>query len=394
MEIGIGVLIVVAAGFAFAVWEVRRKQMSRWLGPYLRDHSRRKSYLPDEEVHILLCIADHYEPKAYGADARRGLERVTTWTSEYPQQFGRFRDSDGRPPRYSFFFPAEEYEPEYLDLLGQMCREGYGEVEIHLHHHDDTPAKLRQTLEDFRDVLVHRHGLLGRDKRTGEVRYAFIHGNWALCNSRPDGKQCGVDNEIEILKATGCFVDMTFPSAPDVTQPPIVNRVYYARNIPGRPRSHEAPVQNGSAGADDLLFVQGPLLLDWRRRKWGLLPRLENGCLQSTQPPSLDRLDTWIRARVGVSQRPDWVFIKLHAHGAPEEAHGTLLGGPMIRFHEELAARAKANPKFHYHYVTAREMYNLARAAETGFRGSVAEAIDFEVTSNLAEKTAGEKQAI
>src|SRR5690349_4406041 len=105
--------------------------MSRWLGPYLRDRNRRRAYAADENVHVLLCIADHYEPKADGADAARGLERVTTWAREYPRQFARFRDSDGRPPRYSFFFPAEEYEPEYLDLLAEMCRAGYGEVEIH-----------------------------------------------------------------------------------------------------------------------------------------------------------------------------------------------------------------------------------------------------------------------
>ena len=37
------------------------------------------------------------------------------------------------------------------------------------------------------------------------------------------------------------------------------------------------------------------------------------------------------------------------------------------------------NPHFHYHYVTAREMYNLARAAEAGWTGSVAEARDYEL---------------
>ena len=26
-------------------------------------------------------------------------------------------------------------------------------------------------------------------------------------------------------------------------------------------------------------MIQGPLVLDWGRRKWGLVPRVENGCL-------------------------------------------------------------------------------------------------------------------
>jgi hypothetical protein len=137
------------------------------------------------------------------------------------------------------------------------------------------------------------------------------------------------------------------------------------------------------------MLIQGPLLLDWHRRKWGLLPRLENGCVQASQPPSIDRLPLWLRARVQVPSRPDWFFVKLHCHGAPEDAHPPLLGEPMVRFHEQLQARARGDARFHFHYVTAREMYNLARAAEAGWAGDVAGALDFEVVSNLA----GEGQA-
>ncbi|HZN68615.1 MAG TPA: hypothetical protein VFB66_25260, partial [Tepidisphaeraceae bacterium] len=56
-----------------------------------------------------------------------------------------------------------------------------------------------------------------------------------------------------------------------------------------------------------------------------------------------------------------------------------VLGDPMVRFHETLARRAKENPQFHFHYVTAREMYNLVKAAEAGWTGSVADARDFEL---------------
>src|SRR6185503_15020625 len=109
------------------------------------------------------------------------------------------------------------------------------------------------------------------------------------CNCRPDGSWCGVDRELAILKETGCYADLTFPSAPDATQPPIINHLYYAHDLPGRRASHEAGLLlvKGPARANDLLLIQGPLLFDWRRRKWGLMPRLENGCLQATQPPSI-----------------------------------------------------------------------------------------------------------
>jgi hypothetical protein len=380
--------VLVAAGLV--VRKVRRANVLHWLGPYLRDHDRRSEPGADETIDVLICIADHYEPKADGADFERGLTRVRHWCREYPRLFGRFRDSSGRPPRHSFFFPAEEYEPEYLDLLADLCRDGYGEVEVHLHHHDDTADNLRRTLEEFKRTLVERHGLLGRDRQTGETRYAFIHGNWSLCNSRPDGTQCGVDQELTVLRETGCCVDMTYPSAPSPTQPAIVNRIYYARDLPGRRASHEVgtPIGERLKRDDEMLLIQGPLVFDWRRPKWGVAPRLENGCLQETQPPSLERLANWLRARVQVPGRPDWYFVKLHAHGAPEDAHGALLDEPMVRFHEGLAERARENPRFRYHYVSAREMYNLAKAAEAGFRGSVAEGRDFLLTSNLSEEPA------
>ena len=127
------------------------------------------------------------------------------------------------------------------------------------------------------------------------------------------------------------------------------------------------------------MLLQGPLVLDWGNRKWGLVPRTENACLQRSQPPTLRRLWNWLRAGVQVPNRPDWYFVKLHCHGATEYDADTLLGEPMARFHEELTAHAEAHPHFHYHYVSAREMYNLARAAEAGWQGSVAAALDFEI---------------
>ena len=85
---------------------------------------------------------------------------------------------------------------------------------------------------------------------------------------------------------------------------------------------------------------------------------------------------------MGVEGRPDWLFVKLHTHGAEEASREALLGQPMVQFHHDLAAESLRNPRFHYHYVTAREMYNLIKAAEAGWKGPVAEALDFELLSN------------
>jgi hypothetical protein len=363
--------------------QIRRRHMQRWLPTYLREQQRYQAPTPDEEVHVILCIADHFEPKAGQASVETGRQRVAAWVENYPKQFGAFTDSDGRPPRHTFFFPIEEYEREYLEALAGLCRAGFGEVEIHLHHDKDTAEGLRAKLLNFKEILVTQHGLLSRHRQSGAVMYGFIHGNWALCNARPDGAWCGVNNEIPILLETGCYADLTFPSAPSETQPAIINRIYYACDRSGEPRSHETALPADAATDKALLLVQGPLLLNWGRRKWGVFPGVENACLQSSQPPSIERLWQWLQARVQVAARPDWFFVKLHSHGAPEHDHEALLGGPMVKFHEDLAKAARDNPKFHFHYVTAREMVNLIKAAQSGYQGPIAGALDWELVSNI-----------
>ncbi len=360
----------------------------RWLNSYVWQASKRRT--PEKgDVHLLLCIADHFEPKLRQAPPPLARQRVERWVTEYPRLFGDLRDSDGRPPQHSFFIPQDEYEAEHVDGVAQLCRAGFGEVEIHLHHDRDTAEGLRQKLISFKEILAHRHGLLSRHRQTGELVYGFIHGNWALDNSRPDGCRCGVNNELDVLRQTGCYADFTLPSYPDPTQTRKINSIYYAVDDPERPKSHDTgkDVGCGTPPPKALLLIQGPLVLNWKGRKWGLLPRVENGCLQGNQAPTMRRLDLWLKARIQVPTRPDWYFVKLHTHGAKEWNQEVLLGEPMLRFHQQLAERAKEDRHFHYHYVTAREMYNLVCAAEAGWQGSVQEARDYLLLSPFSRES-------
>ena len=87
----------------------------------------------------------------------------------------------GTPPKQTLFYPAEQYDPECLDILAGFCRLGYGEIEVHLHHDNDTTQGTTHKRNEFREILQERHGMLGADS-TGAVRYGFVHGNWALCH--------------------------------------------------------------------------------------------------------------------------------------------------------------------------------------------------------------------
>ena len=320
----------------------------------------------DKPVCAFVCVADHFEPKWRQAGADLAMERVDRWVREYPRLAQSFADCRGCPPQHTFFYPLEEYEPHLLEALAKICRQGFGDVEVHLHHDRDTSAALRENLERFTSELRDVHGLLGTDS-SGRVTYGFIHGNWALDNSRSDGRWCGVNDEITVLRETGCYADFTMPSAPAPCQTSTINSIYYAIDDPLRPKSHDRGII-ASAGErpppHSLLLIQGPLALDWKNRKCGLLPRLENGELTALRPPTLARLGNWLAASVHVSGRPDWRFIKLHTHGAQESNSAMLLGEPMREFHRALAQLARQNQWFRYYYVTARQMAALVHALE------------------------------
>jgi len=381
---GAALLGIIGVGGLSGFVVLRVRGLDRWIFSYCMQAHRRGPVGSNEPVHVLLCIADHYEPGNGGVDEERAQARVERWCERYPALFGRFRDSDGRPPRHTFFFPIEQYNPAHLDALASLCSADFGEVEIHLHHDGDNEQNLRKTLLKAKNLLASRHRLLSRDRATGELAYGFVHGNWALDNSNPTGKACGVNNELDILRETGCYADFTMPAAPHACQTRMINSIYYAVDDPMRPKSHDTGMRVGTAPKPDkaLMLIQGPLLLDWGRRKWGLAPRIENACLQSNQVPSLHRLDLWLQARVQVPQRPDWFFVKLHCHGANEAGQSAVLDEPMARFHRDLSRRMAESPGFHFHYVTAREMYNLACAAEAGWTGTVADARDFKLIFN------------
>lgn len=325
-----------------------------------------------DPVHLLLCIADHFEPNNRGADKALQRQRVCRWIREYPGLATRLRDADGRPLQHTFFFPAETYDPDLVSLLEELCSMELAEVEVHLHHDRDTSANLRARLSTFVSELVQRHRLLSRD-RDGRPAYGFVHGNWALDNSLPGGRHCGVNDELSILMETGCYADFTMPSVPHESQSRIVNAVYHAIDDPDRPASHRRGPRARVGRAPDpaaLLMIPGPLSVAWggdRSRRW--VPSLDVGAIDHRNRPTPARFARWVQAGVSVAGRPEWIFIKLHTHGAPESNADVLLGPAMAEFHESIAIAFNDGARFRLHYVTARELANIANAAIDGYAG-------------------------
>jgi hypothetical protein len=357
------------------VARARAKNLQAWAGGYARWLAR--SAVPRAQAalqrnggprHLLFAFCDHYEPLWKTRDREIGRQRVRVWHHQYPALAAPFRDADGRTPRHSFFFPGEEYEHEYLDRLASLARRGLGEVELHLHHHDDTGPGLRRTITDYLARFA-GHGHLSRDAG-GRLRYAFIHGNWCLANARSDGRWCGVDEELPLLFDTGCYADFTFPAAPDESQPPIVNQIYWPEGDLSRRRAqdHGVAARVGDRRSDRILMIEGPLSLALRPGRL-LAPRIENAALTADDPGTPARVRTWVRQAIHVAGRPNWVFVKVHTHGAPEKQAASLLGEGGRMLHTELTTRYNDGKRWRLHYVTAREMYNLAIAAMDGKDG-------------------------
>ena len=356
------------------------KALDLWLPAYLR---QKRHVNPLSATHIMLAVCDHFEPFRQ-ADKPTALERIRRWKRDFPALIQPFRDADQQTPRHTFFHPVEQSDSDTVSELAELSRLCGGEVEVHLHHDRDTPEGFRNQLERGKEILAN-HGLLAQDNY-GAIRYGFIHGNWALNDSHPEGCHCGVPNELGILHETGCYADFTMPSAPHPTQTRIINTIYYATDGQGR-KSHDTgiPARVGSTNAAGLLLVQGPLGLNWERRKWGVFPRIENGDLSGANPPTPDRLRIWLRSGIHVHGRPDWLFLKLYTHGGNPQNMVTLLCDPMRRFYEHLLGNYNDGRRFHVHFVTAREMVNIIHAAEDGKSGNPGQYRDYRYRARPAK---------
>lgn len=334
------------------VTAMRSIRYSNVWGPgYLKERARRIAKHAGPIKRIWVTLADHYEPRWGGVDLATAKSRVRSWRSFWPSIAKHCNtDSAGRPPQYTFFFPEEEYDPALIEPLAEMAREGIADVEVHIHHDGEGQQNFVDRITGFCEVLHNEHGLLR--KRNGKLAFGFIHGNWALANSRPDGRWCGLNDEIGLLRGLGCYADFTMPSGSSPTQARLVNTIYWCNSNADRPKSYDSgvPVAIGGPVAGDLLMIPGPLGIRWRDR---LTPRLETGELAANDIATPYRVRRWLdlSPRIGGD-----VFIKLYTHGAQERNSSPLLNGGLDPAFNLLVAEAQRRNARLY-FVSAWEMY-------------------------------------
>lgn len=317
----------------------------------------------------MFCFVDHFEPGWNKADLSIQRERLDGWTEKYPLLAKEFKDFDDYHPRHTWFYPPHYFVEEHVTKLLSLCKQGFGEIEMHLHHNrmdpfPDTSETLRQKIVSCIS-LYSKYGIF-RTIVDGKpvMKYAFIHGDWALANSREG--YCGVNDEISILRETGCYADLTFPSYMIESQPRLINSIYYAKDDSHSPKSYDTgiKVRVGGSMEGDLMMIQGPLGFRWKGRKRWFFPSADDGEISENNPPTRERVDFWVNTGIHVCGRPHWVIVKVFTHGAPQKEHETLLGEPVRTMHRYLQEKYNDGEKYRLHYVTARELYNIIKAAE------------------------------
>lgn len=349
-----------------------KKGLRHWLPFYLAQRfSFREAFRPDSPIHLMFCIVDHFEPYNGKADSDKARMRVNIWEEKYPEMADKFLDADNQMPRHSWFYPPH-HDLKFLKPLVALCKRGYGEIEMHLHHNHMPPfPDTERTLQNKILKCVKDYSEYGIFCLPGGARrFAFIHGDWSLANAR-GARYCGVNNEIDILKDCGCYADFTFPSLGQA-QPALINRAYYGLDDFSRPKSYnwgEEVVANKII-QDRLLLIPGILGLRRDKKKRKLLPVIESSNIDRVDYLDESRLDYLAAHAIRVRGCPNWLFIKMHTHGARNADFGLPFALPLERAHRYLSDKYNDKKRYFLHYVSAREIYNIIKAAEAGKDGN------------------------
>jgi len=331
-----------------------------WFPVYLQ-----QKFLTEDKTeqieHLMFIVVDHYEP---GFDQDEAVKVNEAWLHEYKKAVKGKVDSYGNRFVYNWFYPFDQRNDRVLQRLQQEVEQGAGELEFHWHKpcltEQEYHLQLKEAVGWFNQFGAFKASSEANDiKQDPQARFAFIAGNWDLDNGRGTG--CGIDNEISQLVKAGGYMDMTYSTLGSPAQPRnIINQLYYVQDT-NEARSYEqgTRVKVGKPAVNSpFLMFQGPLSFHWDLT-------FEYGALESYAVPSLKRIERWLESHIHVEDKPQWSFVKLYSHGIQSPSIVKNHLGPML---DQLKTETQRRG-IKLHYVSAREAYNIVRAAEAGLTG-------------------------
>lgn len=379
--------VIGVSSLSFFIIKIVKKKIYIWLPDYLKSELKNNKIFRHEVLpkHIMFLLVDHFEPSVGGVGPVKELERVNRWIPAYKQLVRGHFDSDGKRPQYCWFYPYDAINFRNLKCLSTLSYEGYGEIELHLHHGNDTHESLRRKLKDALNDYSKVGALITAEEKPQKT-YGFIHGMFGLDNSEGE-YYCGVNNELGVLKETACYADFSFPAAGTRAQPAKINSIYYATGDDLKSKSYDRgeDAEVGKENKDGLLIVEGPLTINWKDWRHKFYPTIEDGNIASHYLPTQRRVDLWHSSNIHVIGRDDWIFIKVFTHGAEDRNSLDVLQKDMSDMFSYLEKKYKTD-KYKLHYVTAREVYNIIKAAEAGKMGDPNDYRDFIIKPYASTK--------
>ncbi len=397
---------IIILGLIAAAFVLRRALKSKpWFFEYFRyklAHPKLQAQT-GEPTHVMFLFVDHFEPKEDTRDLARQQARMQSWYEKYPEMARRHRDADGCHPKHGWFYLVEKWETEnddrdFLRQLAALSYEGFGEIDLHAHHGPgwhifpeiDTAEKLEAQIERLKKLYRQTGALITAEQKPQQF-YGFIHGKWALDNSE-HGLYCGVNQELELLRRTGCFAEFTMPSGHGSTQSRKINSIYYAPTTKRANKNHDSGEDvrvNGRAPQPQSLMIVQGMIEVYLNNLFNGKSVVEKSNLDHHDLPSSQRIEQWVKCNVHVAGRPNWVFVKVHTHGCREENFDACFGEHAEMMHSYLEKHFNDGERFKLHYVSPREAYNIVKAAEAGKDGDPNLYRDFMIPkyANLVIKT-------
>lgn len=351
----LAVIVIILIPLSFVIYKVVQYKTYIWLPNYFLN-SNANDINNIENGHVLFLIADHHEP----GHGERGVRKSTAWCEAYKRNIDGIYDDYGNPVQYTWFYPYDHLNSEVVFILNKLVFQGLGEIEFHWHmdhqSNETFPPKLEAAVAWFNS-----HGCMLPIGPEPKPQFGFVAGNWALDNASGNPIQCGVNRQLDILKAYGCYADFTFSTLGTLAQPAKINSIYYVKDT-DEPKSYNTGVDAkvGSSNSDFMIF-QGPICCDWHDRIW------ECAAMETASPFEKHRVPLWLKYAPVVTGRPEWIFLKVYTHGV--QSRDVILSKQFVYMLKELKKVCREK-QLSLHFVTAREAYNIVKAAEDGKTGN------------------------
>jgi hypothetical protein len=265
-------------------------------------------------------------------------------------------DSDGKKFQLTFACPGRNHDSITLNMLTEYCRRGLGEVEYLIPWDYSSEASMREELEQG----LRRFNSYGWMKAANsEIRFAVVREG-----SGSEGGEADFQWQASVLSDLGCYADMSYPGVRRSRPQSMVNTMFMVSPADKEQYNESDELRAGRLGKGGLLVIKGPFLIDWTDWRLTLRPYVEDGHLSPEAPPDPGRVDSWVRANVHVIGQPNWIFVKLMIDGLSDAASARSLRHSLDRSLMYLEEVCNDGERYRLRYVTAREMYNVAMAAQ------------------------------